>query len=129
MNIKRGIAVLAFLGVCALAAAVPDFDTSVQKNYKLKKECKVVKASCALCHVGQETGLNPYGKDLRDAMKKLKSAEISAAVLKSVEQLDSDKDGAKNVDEIKADTLPGDPKSFPPPAPKKPEDAPKPSGQ
>ncbi len=37
-------------------------------------------------------------------------ADIAAA-LKAVEQMDSDKDGVKNLDEIKKGTLPGSPTS------------------
>jgi hypothetical protein len=33
--------------------------------------------------------------------------------LSSIEKLDSDKDGVSNINEIKAGTLPGDPKSKP----------------
>jgi hypothetical protein len=53
---------------------------------------------------------NAYGKDLAknvlDAKAKKKQYDFA-----KVEALDSDGDGVKNVDEIKAGTNPGDPKS------------------
>jgi hypothetical protein len=49
--------------------------------------------------------------DLKKAMGASKS--FTAAMLTKTAALDSDKDGAKNAAEIKAGTLPGDPKSKP----------------
>jgi hypothetical protein len=64
------------------------------------------------CHVkGKE--LNVYGKDVQKAMQEKKTKDLTAEILKSIEKLDSDKDGVSNGDELKAGTLPGDPKSKP----------------
>lgn len=43
----------------------------------------------------------------------LKGKKAAAASLKAVECKDADKDGISNIAEIKAGTLPGDPKSKP----------------
>jgi hypothetical protein len=51
--------------------------------------------------------LNPYGLDMQTEMKKAKSKKLTPAILKELENLDSDKDGKKNIDEIKADSNPG----------------------
>lgn len=73
--------------------------------YKPNACTNLAKAKCQICHT-QKTGgpLNPYGKAL-------KGKKADAASLKSVEKLDSDKDGKTNIQEIKAGTLPGDAKS------------------
>ena len=65
-------------------------------------------SKCAICHVTPKGkgGLNCYGK-------LLKGKTPSASALKSIESLDADKDGASNVTEIRAGTLPGDPNSKP----------------
>jgi phosphoribosylformylglycinamidine (FGAM) synthase PurS component len=65
-----------------------------------------------VCHVKGKV-LNPYGKDLAAGMKALKTKKITPDVLKKVAKLDSDKDKASNEKELKAGTLPGDPKSKP----------------
>jgi hypothetical protein len=68
---------------------------------------------CLVCHdkmPATKTGLNPYGQDQAKAAA---GKPITAAILRSIEKLDSDKDGVNNLDELKAGTLPGDPKSKP----------------
>ena len=68
--------------------------------------------SCSTCHTTSQDAehLNVYGADFRKA-----NHDFGA-----IEALDSDGDGFKNIDEIKAGTFPGDPKSYPgaPPPPK-----------
>lgn len=55
------------------------------------------------CHTAKVPTLNPYGKDL-----KLAKLDFAA-----IEENDSDGDDAANLSEIKALTLPGDPKDKP----------------
>ena len=57
-----------------------------------------------------KTGLNAYGKDVQKAAA---GKALDEKILRAIEKLDSDKDGASNIDEIKAGTLPGDPNSKP----------------
>jgi Zn-dependent protease with chaperone function len=63
--------------------------------------------------VPSTTKLNPFGADLRAAMTSAKTKKITPALMKLIGAKDSDKDKATNAAEIKADTLPGDPKSKP----------------
>ncbi len=86
-------------------------------TYGPKADGAIAKAKCQLCHMKQMSdGLNPYGKALE-------KKPVTAASLKAIEKLDSDKDKIINIAEIKAGTLPGDPTSKPAlkkPAPKPP---------
>lgn len=69
-----------------------------------------VRARCELCHFGLK--LNSYGQDFQ------KEWDINHDIVKSlrsVENLDSDKDGFLNLAEIKAMSLPGDKTSIPGP--------------
>jgi len=83
-----------------------------QKAFNEKyPDSKAKLGKCSTCHVKplpkkDDHESNAYGKDLKstidpkDAAKKLDFAKI--------EQKDSDGDGVKNIDEIKAGTNPGD---------------------
>ncbi len=88
-----------------------NFVADFESTYGVKKTSALGKAKCAVCHVGKTVKLNVYGKDLAEAMKREKTKVLTGSVLKKVEGLDSDKDETSNLDEIRADTLPGDPKS------------------
>ncbi len=65
--------------------------------------------TCKTCHTTANDAehLNPYGRDLAS-----RNVDFAA-----VEPLDSDGDGAKNIDEINARTFPGDPSDKPGAAP------------
>lgn len=68
---------------------------------------------CLACHAKMpptKSELNPYGKDLQRAAA---GKQVDEKSFRTIEKLDSDKDGAGNLDELKAGTLPGDPKSKP----------------
>jgi hypothetical protein len=95
-----------------LASAKPDNLNAFKALYAPKEGTALAKAGCLICHVEMKDlkKLNPYGADLKKQLEKTKD---STAALKAIEGLDSDKDGVKNIDEIKAGTLPGDPKSKP----------------
>jgi len=94
----------------AAAWAFPTFLKVFTDTYKVKADSTLGKASCAVCHVAKNKTdqLNPYGQDLKKA---LDNDKVTKKSLTKVEKLDSDKDGVTNIDEIKAGTLPGDPKS------------------
>jgi len=102
------IATLAVLLVCGAAFATLAWQKVFNDLYKPKPDSAIAKAKCDLCHVKSKPKiqLNPYGKLLR-------KKKIEAATLKSIEKKDADKDKASNIAEIKAGTLPGDPKSKP----------------
>lgn len=95
--------------LAATAMALPPMGKVFQTTYKVGKDSALKKADCGVCHVGKKTKLNPYGEDLKTALGDSKT--LTEEILKKVEDKDSDKDGVKNIDEIKAGKLPGDPKS------------------
>ena len=98
----------------AMAVAMPTWTSEFNNHYKVGKDSALKKANCGVCHQGMAVKkFNPYGDDLKKVMAELKVTKVSPDVFKKVEVLDSDKDGAKNIDEIKADTNPGDAKSTP----------------
>lgn len=104
----RALTLLVSLCIFVVACAMPDFPNVFRAHYKVKKESRLFKANCAVCHTSPSGGkLNLYGQDLKTAMQSLKTKNLTKEALEKVDGLDSDKDGNKNVDEIKADTLPG----------------------
>jgi hypothetical protein len=77
--------------------------------YAPKDATPLAKAGCVVCHAAMPPtkALNAYGADY------LKQKTRDNAALRAIEKLDSDKDGATNIQEITAGTLPGDPASKP----------------
>lgn len=63
--------------------------------------------SCNLCHTASIPDLNPYGADYLNNGR-------NTAAFGLIENLDSDGDGATNLQEFNALTFPGNPASFPP---------------
>jgi hypothetical protein len=102
--------VVVVLLVSTIAWAYPAYLKTFMDTYKVKPDSALGKASCAVCHVAKDktNQWNPYGQDLK---KVLAGGKVTKAALAKIEKLDSDKDGVSNIDEIKAGTLPGDPKS------------------
>lgn len=105
---KRFSLIFALGGIAAIAMAFSPFVKGFDDHYKIKKDSTLGKAACMSCHVGAKGGkLNAYGISLQGAMKEAKTKKLTPAVLEKVEGLDSDKDGMKNLDEIKKDRNPG----------------------
>lgn len=105
---KRIIAVFGGLGLVVVALATASYDAVFMSTYKPAKDSDLGKAQCMICHTSAKGGkLNSYGKDVQAAMKKAKATKLTAAILKSVEGMDSNKDGVKNGDAIKKGELPG----------------------
>lgn len=102
---------IAVIGIAAMAFAKPAFVKDFDTTYGIKKTSALGQAKCGACHTGMTKKLNSYGIDLQKAVKASGGTALNAAVMKKVDGIDSDKDGAKNVDELKAGTLPGDAKS------------------
>jgi len=103
---------LALIATAALAmpAFVKDFETF----YKVDDKNALKKEGCAICHVSKTSfKYNSFGQDVKKVWAELKVKKFNADVAKKLDDLDSDKDGVKNVDEIKAGTLPGNEKSKP----------------
>jgi len=105
---KRLVTLSLVFGVTAFALAMPTFVKTFEDTYKVSKDSELGKAACGTCHMGAKGGkLNPYGKDLEAAMKAANSKKLTKEILAKVENLDSDKDGVKNIDEIKKGATPG----------------------
>ena len=106
----RGIiaAVIALFVVSGAALGTVSWMKTFKDLYKPKKGTALYKAKCLVCHKNKngKGGQNPYGK-------LLEKKKINAKSLKAVEKKDADKDRFSNICEIKAGTLPGDPKSKP----------------
>ena len=94
------ILALAVLVVSGVALAKSDYLGAFTAKYPAAKGSKL--DSCNLCHKS-DFSLNPYGKDFGAA-----NHDFAA-----IESKDSDGDGASNIAEINAKTLPGDASSKP----------------
>ena len=108
-----GLTLLVVVGVATWAVAKPADMMSFKQVYAPKEGSALGNANCLTCHTKMppsKTELNPYGTD---GQKAAAGKPMDEKILRSIEKLDSDKDGVSNIDEIKAGTLPGDPKSKP----------------
>ncbi|MCE5199131.1 MAG: hypothetical protein ABFD54_02195 [Armatimonadota bacterium] len=99
------LALLAALILSASALASAQWMKTFNDLYKPKQDTELKKAGCSVCH-SKGVELNSYGE-----MLKGKAIKISS--LRAIEKKDADKDGASNIAEIKAGTVPGDSKSKP----------------
>ncbi len=105
---KKLTMLTALLVLAAFSTALSGFVKTFNDNYKVNKDSNIGKAACMTCHTTAKGGkLNPYGQDLMAAMKAADTKKLTPEILKKVEPLDSNKNGVKNIDEIKADKLPG----------------------
>lgn len=112
MKVKIGAMAGGLMLLATAAFALPPMFKTFETTYTPPKNGKLAKAKCVVCHTAPgKTALNSYGKDLKEALKGSKTLE--AATLKAIEAKDSDGDGVSNIDEIKADSLPGDKASKP----------------
>jgi hypothetical protein len=109
-----GLALLVVIGLATWAAASAQLTGSFRALYSPKEGTDLAKAMpCLACHTAMpatKTNLNPYAADLAKAAA---GKPVDEKAYKAIENLDSDKDGFKNGVELKAGTLPGDPKSKP----------------
>lgn len=100
--------VLALLSVFATSTTLLA-TVAQQKDFLTKyPDAKAKLGKCSTCHVKpmpkkEDHEGNAYGLDLKKNVDKDKKLDFA-----KVEALDSDGDGVKNVDEIKAGTNPGD---------------------
>jgi len=107
----------AVLTLAALLAA-PLLYASIEnlKEFQTRyPDAKAKLGKCSTCHVKslpkkEDHEHNPFGKDVAKTLIDPKASPKVHDWAK-VEPLDSDGDGIKNIDEIKAGTNPGDPKS------------------
>jgi hypothetical protein len=90
------ILLITLVGMLPLAYSKPMYMAQVPPNFK---------DQCTLCHTSSSgmNGLNPFGADFA-------SSDHSIA---NINNIDSDRDGYSNAQELSANTYPGDPKSYP----------------
>jgi hypothetical protein len=107
-KLRTVVLVVALMLVCGVAMATLTWLKTFNDLYKPKPDSALKKAKCGICHVNKtgKGALNAYGKMLR-------KRKVEAASLRAIEKKDADKDGFSNIAEIKAGTLPGNPKSRP----------------
>lgn len=110
----------------AAASAFPPFLERFKATYAIKAGTPLESAKCLTCHTTGSGGpRNPFGKAV--GAKQAGSPQLTEAILKGLNTEDSDGDGATNLAEIEAGTLPGDPKSKPTAAAAEPPKNPEPS--
>lgn len=102
---KRTLTILAFCGMFAFATATVAVQSSFWKKYDIKPTSKLAKEKCLVCHTKASGGsLNKFGLDLKAAKV---GGKVTDASFDKIATKDSDGDGKKNIDEIKADSNPG----------------------
>lgn len=112
---KTTMAVSVLVAFCAATTLLANLDN--QKAFVAKyPDAKASLGKCSTCHVKslpkkEDHENNAYGKDLLAKAVVDPKAEKKTYAFEKIESLDSDGDGVKNIDEIKAGTNPGDPKS------------------
>ncbi|MDI6809058.1 MAG: hypothetical protein QME66_08780 [Candidatus Eisenbacteria bacterium] len=85
---------------CSQAWALPAYRRLWERTYGYN-------VSCGICHVrGGGSELTGYGKDFQ-------RFGTTPGAFKAIADRDSDRDGVKNLDEIRAKSNPGDPRSTP----------------
>jgi hypothetical protein len=106
---KRLATVFGMTALAVFAFSMVPFTKLFGSAYGVKSGTKLGDAKCMVCHLSTKGGkLNAYGKDIDLVMKKQATKKMTLDHLKAVEEMDSDGDGFKNIDEIKADRLPGE---------------------
>jgi len=109
-----GVLVFALISTVSTSWAFPGFLKIFKETYSVSADSTLGKANCAICHTSSNKGdaMNPYGADLKKVLQAKHTMKMTPEILASIESLDSDQDGVANIDEIKADTLPGNPNSY-----------------
>ena len=100
-TIALSCAALLALFAALVAQASPRYRRAFLAKYPAVENTKL--AECGTCHQATPPALNPFGAAFKAAHY----------TFDEIEKVDSDKDGASNVAEIKALTLPGDPTDKP----------------
>ena len=105
---KRTLTASLTLGLAGIALTIGNYNGVFHKTYNPGRSTTVGKANCLACHVKVSGGkLNPYGLDVQKAMKSVNTKTLTPEILRSIEKLDSNKNGKSNLEDIKSDVLPG----------------------
>lgn len=109
-----GLAILV-VSTALSASALPTFTKTVKDTYAIPTNGQLDKAKCSLCHTSLAKGdtLNPFGASLETALDAQKTKKLTRDILARIESLDADKDGVSNLEELTADSLPGNAASKP----------------
>ena len=116
MNDKRVLCPVLAASLLFAAAVLVEAHNRDQKHFEklyydyLVPDTDLYYAACKVCHVTKRK-LNSYGRALRRAKKA--GMEPAVEIYLSVEEKDSDFDGATNGEEIRLGTKPGDAASHP----------------
>lgn len=108
----RIVLTVALLAACVPGFARPKFLALFVEHYQVRADDPVGAAACRVCHTTPPQH-NAYGADLKAALRAANTADLTVAILASIESKDSDQDGWLNGDEIRHGFLPGDPESHP----------------
>jgi hypothetical protein len=108
--------VLAVLGSLTIGSSLLGTIQNQKAFVEKYPDAKAKLGKCTTCHVKplpkkEDHESNAYGKDLVTKAVIDPKANPKMYDFTKIEALDSDGDGVKNVDEIKAGTNPGDPAS------------------
>ena len=106
---KKLVASLVLGVLASVAQANGEFLDAFLTHYKVKDDAPLGVISCGVCHVSDsDFAFNAYGKEMKKAMTDRGATTVDAALLASIEPMDSDGDGKSNIDEITGGTNPGD---------------------
>lgn len=110
----RSLVVLAGLSSCVPAFALPGLPGQLKGFYEKQglDISAITNQSCRLCHAGvfpNRGNLNTFGTDIQELVE-FREREVDFS---PINDIDSDGDGASNLEEFKAGTLPNDENSAP----------------
>jgi hypothetical protein len=110
-----GVLLLIGLFLATVAARAYGGDVGVFRDtYNLSTGSRILKANCSICHMPGHIELeNPYGAAMVSGYRAAGKNKATPEILHALDALDSDGDGATNLEEIKADSLPWDATSVP----------------
>lgn len=101
--LSAAISAVGFAVVSPPAQSTPEYQSQFNAKYDMRGSKLDSCLTCHTQHAGGVENMNPYGTDFGK-----NNHDFGA-----IEGLDSDGDGATNIDEIKAESFPGDPNDKP----------------
>jgi uncharacterized membrane protein len=106
-NVRLILPVVLLLMV-ALAGALPPYWSTFEEHYTPEPGSALAEARCLTCHVQPDGGRrNPYGQAVQDALRQSPESVVTMAILRQVEELDSNGNGRTNLQEIRDGLPPG----------------------